>query len=306
MEFQKSQNQSNNEGYYIGWHVVAFLDLLGQQDALRKITALPNHEKQEEVHAFKSNVKKFYEPLKSLRRWFADSIKSFMEGGINTNTLEPKDQELLRIIRSTPIFYRNFSDCVIIHIPLRDGIAKIPCRAIYGLLGATAITFLSCMAHGWDIRGGIELGLAMDIDKDEIYGPALARAYNIESKVANYPRIVIGKELIRYLKLIEGVGSDATFSMDDKANGLAAKKSMEMLALDDDGHVIVDYLGNHIRNILPHEKIVQIVHQAYNFIIKESIRHQESQNSKLAFRYTLLRNYFESRLPDWGISIQSE
>jgi hypothetical protein len=55
------------------------------------------------------------------------------------------------------------------------------------------------MSQGWPIRGGIELGLAMDIDNDDIYGPALARAYTLESKVAQYPRIVIGEELILYL-----------------------------------------------------------------------------------------------------------
>ena len=173
MAFQEGQNQPTQKVNYIGWYVVAFLDLLGQQAALRKITALPNLENQEEADTFKRKVSEFYEPLKALRKWFEDSIKSFMEGGIKTSGLTSEDQELLRKIRSTPIRYRHFSDCVVIHIPLRDDIGKIPCRAIFGVIAATAITFLSCMSHKWAIRGGIELGIAMDIEENEIYGPVL-------------------------------------------------------------------------------------------------------------------------------------
>lgn len=306
MGFQQTQNQSNQRDNYIGWYVVAFLDLLGQQDALRKLTAFPNHEKQEEVDGFNQKVRGFLEPLKALRKWFADSINSFMEGGINTSALTPQDQELLRIIRSTPIFYRHFNDSVISYIPLRDDIGKIPCRALYGVLGATAITFLSCMAHGWPIRGGIELGLAMDIDRDEIYGPALSRAYTLESKVAQYPRIVIGEELVRYLKEIEGLNTNITSSIYDRMNVRAAMKSLELLTEDCDGQMIVDYLGLSIRNVIrsTNPEIIQLVLQAYKFIIEECFRYRG--NSKLAFRYTLLRNYFESRLPDWGINIQNE
>jgi hypothetical protein len=38
---------------------------------------------------------------------------------------------------------------------------------------------------------------------------------------------------------------------------------------------------------------------AYEQILKQSERYQREKNSMLAFRYTLLRNYFEARLPLW-------
>lgn len=300
---QQTQNQSTQKKGYFGWHVVAFLDVLGQKDALRKITALPNPEKQEEVDAFWLKVNEFYNPLQALRKWFEGSIKSFMEGGIDPSGLKPNDQDLLKKIRSTPIFYRQFSDFVVVHIPLRDDIGKIPCRAIFGVIAATAITFLSCLSYKWAIRGGIELCLAMDIEENEIYGPVLERAYTLESKVAQYPRIVIGEELIHYLQGIAGVISNPTFPIDDRVNAGAAVKSIELLTKDYDGQMIVDYLGVTIRNVLPD---IEVVKNAYNFIIEECKRYKELKNSKIGFRYNLLRNYFESRLLDWGLSIQSE
>ena len=41
IDTQTVEGQAQEKDRFIGWHVVAFLDLLGQQDALSKITALP-------------------------------------------------------------------------------------------------------------------------------------------------------------------------------------------------------------------------------------------------------------------------
>jgi hypothetical protein len=301
MDAQGAEDQTSQKEKHIGWHVVAFLDLLGQQDTLRKLTALPDIENQEEVAAFKQKVGELYKPLYALQTFFKASIKPFIEGSIDETVLLPSERELLQQFRSTPIFYRHFSDSLIVHIPLRNDIGKFQCRAIYSVLAATAATFLSCMVHSWAIRGGIELGLAMDIGEGEIYGPALARAYKLESRVAQYPRIVIGEELIRYLQMVAG---NQALTVEEKAHAEIAAKSLGLLAVDDDGCTFLDWLGSGIRTAF--QQHTELVHSAYNFIIQESIKHKEDRNSKLGFRYSLLRNYVESRLQDWGFSLQSE
>ena len=285
---------------HMAWYVVAFLDLLGQQDVLNKINTLPNVENREEVAAFKEKVAELYRPLYGLETFFKASIKPFKEGSVNETTFLPSEQELLKQFRSTPIFYRHFSDSLIVHIPLSNDIGKFQCHTIYGVLAATAVTFLSCLVHSWALRGEIELGLAMDIEEGEVYGPALARAYRLESRVAQYPRIVIGKELVRYLQMV--VGQEA--SIEEKAHARVAARSLGMLAVDDDGCTFLDWLGSDIKSSF--QKRAELVHAAYNFIIQESVKYKEARNSKLGFRYTLLRNYVESRLPDWGIDLQSE
>ena len=300
MDAQGAEDQTRQKEKHIGWHLVAFLDLLGQRDALRKLTALPNIENQEEVAAFKQKVGELYKPLYALQTFFRASIKPFMEGSVNETALPPSEREFLQQFRSTPIFYRHFSDSLIIHVPLRDDIGKFQCRAIYGVLAATAATFLSCMAHSWAIRGGIDLGLAMDIEEGEIYGPALAQAYNLENRVAQYPRIVIGEELIRYLEMVEG---RQALTIEEQANAMLATKSRALLAVDDDGSIFLDWLSSNIRTT---SQQTTMVLSAYNFIIRESKKHIEGRNPKLGFRYSLLRTYVESRLPDWGISLQNE
>jgi len=291
----------NQEEKSMGWHVIAFLDLLGQQEKLRQITALPNIKNQEEVDVFKGRVREFYAPLYSLRHFFATNIEALSV--IDETGLTASQIETLKQFRSTPIFYRYFSDSLIVYVPLRNDIGKFQCRAIYSVLAATALTFVSCMSMGWPIRGGIEVGLAMNIDEGELYGPALACAHTLESKVAQYPRIVIGEELILYLRAVSGQPASIG---EENAHVELAKRSLKLLAVDDDGYTFLDYLGDDIRMTLQHGPIKNLVQDAYKFIIQESIRHKEVRNSKLGFRYTLLRNYFESRLALWGISLQSE
>jgi hypothetical protein len=138
---------------------------------------------------------------------------------------------------------------------------------MYGVIGAAAVSFNSCMAIGVPIRGGIDLGFAMNIGPDEIYGPALASAYHLESKVAAYPRIVVGKTLVSYLKELSDSRPEPEI---EKVNCLLANKSLALLTTDDDGNMIVDHLGDYIRNIL--QKIPDIadaVSKAYMFASSE-------------------------------------
>lgn len=296
-----SENQPSNQQKHMAWYVVAFLDLLGQQNALRKIKALPNRNNQEEVAAFKQQVRDFYQTLYGLKNFFTSSIKPFIEAKPDEINLLGNAQKLLQEFRSTPVNYRHFSDSLIVNIPLRNDIGKFQCRAIYAVLSATAVTFLSCLAHSWSIRGGIDIGLAMSIEDGEIYGPALARAYTLESRVAQYPRIVIGEELVRYL---QAVAEQPAQGNEEIANSSLAKRALGMLAIDDDGCTFLDWLGNDIRMTFQNQ--TEIVQKAYQFIIQESTKYKEFKNSKLGFRYTLLRNYMESRLPNWGFIFENE
>lgn len=286
---------------YVGWYVVAFLDLLGQQDKLRQISVLPDQGNAEEVETFKHQVMQMYGPVKALRTFFLRSIKAFSATAGDEN-LQEHEKAFVQEFRSCPVYSRTFSDSVIAHVPLRNDLSKYPCRAIYGVLSAAAITFLSCLANGNPIRGGIELGLGFNIDEDEIYGPVLARAYTIESKVAQYPRVVIGDELVRYLRAI---ATNPSTEREDMANRTVAKSCLNLLTQDDDGHAVLDYLGEDIREVLQELPAnAQIVVKAYDFIVRESYRLKEEKNTKLGFRYTLLRNYFEAQLPSWGIDLK--
>lgn len=74
----------------------------------------------------------------------------------------------------------------------------------------------------------------------------------------------------------------------------------DLIAIDTDGLPFVDYLGNGFKQHIAKDSIYDIVEKAYDFVMKESARCQDLRDSKLAFRYSLLRNYFEARLHIWS------
>lgn len=62
--------------------------------------------------------------------------------------------------------------------------------SLYNLILDCIFLYITLLAKGIYVRGGITTGLLYH-DDTYVVGPALIKAYNIESKVAIYPRIII-------------------------------------------------------------------------------------------------------------------
>ena len=94
---------------------------------------------------------------------------------------------------------------------------------------------------GLPVRGAVVLGKLYWPEKDEniILGPAMIDAYNLESTVAIYPRIVINEGLYEYIK-------------DEKnkvyANPLASERLLlkDFIRRDEDGVLFFDILNRKI------------------------------------------------------------
>ena len=59
------------------------------------------------------------------------------------------------------------------------------------------------VAVGVPIRGGVEVGLGVEMFEHEYYGRVLVDAYLIESTAADYPRVLVGPRLLNYLAALE-------------------------------------------------------------------------------------------------------
>lgn len=285
----------------LGYHVVAFVDLMGQQELLRSLTKLPDEGNEEEYRELVSNLKDTYGAVKTMRESLQKFITSFEKQSIKPEGLPKEKKALFRELTNNPIRVHQFSDFVLAFLSLRsDQGAKLPMRGIYGILGASALTQLVSLASGHPIRGGIDLGVNLDIKHNEIYGASLARAYALESHIANYPRVVVGTELRNYLIQASMQSTNDEIS---KISSAMANSCLNMLAVDDDGYPFIDFLGEHFKD--ENEKLGfgnELVVKAYGFVLSSSAKFQEKQSSKLAFKYTLLRNYMESRLHLWGVN----
>lgn len=292
----------NNDEIYAGNYLVLFVDILGQQDLLRQIHCLPDRSNQKQVEEFENLLKKTVGTVNGFRDTFYHFFKGAENQPIDISRLTEEQKRLYDKSRSNEIKSHMFSDFVTLFLSLRDDINKVPMIGVYSALNSAASSFIAMLSQGYAIRGGMDIGVGVEFWEDEIYGPALARAYALESKIAQYPRIILGDEIVTYIHLQRSRPEGDVFSMMNKG---FAEVCANLIAIDDDGYAFLDYLGEGFRKDISSINAA-LVMKAYKHVIKESEKYKSTKNSRLAFRYSLLRSYFEDRISNWNNSQQPE
>jgi hypothetical protein len=105
---------------------------------------------------------------------------------------------MLRLPVPVPVSVSTFSDNVVISLK--------PGKIVASLLLALATMVLATASRGFYIRGGVAVG---DIIHDDeiVFGPGLNRAYELESKLAKFPRVVVDQAVLDECGEIAGFSS---------------------------------------------------------------------------------------------------
>lgn len=141
-------------------YVVAFLDFLGASDKMKS---------SEESDSFLQQIKKIY-----------NSTLSLVEARNKNST-----------INMTDIKVRIFSDNIVI---AQECVPPLDIQESLNILMFSSYIQANALLDGALIRGAITAG-NFYIDDMMVYGEALVRAHELESKIAIYPRIVIDREI---------------------------------------------------------------------------------------------------------------
>ena len=90
--------------------------------------------------------------------------------------------------------YQAFSDNIFINTPSTS-------EGLIALIGQVRWLTLTALEKGAFIRGGITIGnISQNEQNNILFGPALIEAYELESKIALYPRIILSKSAVSLLK----------------------------------------------------------------------------------------------------------
>ncbi|MDA4133786.1 MAG: hypothetical protein OK454_11795, partial [Thaumarchaeota archaeon] len=85
------------------------------------------------------------------------------------------------------------------------------------------------------LRGGMTLG-EVEFDEQTAFGPAVVRAYELESKSALYPRIVVDP------RLLQALDTEPLLWKDGHSSGYEKKQVRKLVHRDRDGFWFVNYL----------------------------------------------------------------
>lgn len=270
--------------------IVAFLDILGQKDDMEQIDFVDSKMTGEKRVAFETGVKKVY----GTTRFLHDTIHSWVErskGNLPPAIREVStDETVWTQMNSGMLKTQRFSDGLIVFATLCDPAAVSPLKPMFFLLGCCANVMAVTLARGTPIRGGIAIGAGVEMRPNELYGPVLARAHRLESEIAQHPRIVLDKRSHEFIQRIAGSSGGGARGDADRA---VARACADMLRIDVDGYVIVDYLGKASLSVCDRSTTEQVLTMISDFANKEYDKHRAALNTKLAFRYTQLLNYIE-------------
>lgn len=193
-------------------------------------------------------------------------------------------------LRQTSLRYQRWSDGVVYFQSLAEGVDAVPMNGVSGLTAMLGPLCYLSLAKRMPIRGAIDIAWAAELRPGEIYGAAVARAYELESQEAKWPRIVVGKEMVRYLDSARAVRPADKF---DALNCQLAEFVRSWIETDVDGNFFVHYLGAAFRQVRGDAIVNDALPLIRSFIDEQLTVWRRQGNTKLVERYDILREYYE-------------
>lgn len=272
------------------FYSILYIDVLNQREKLEKITKLPTTENEtQEFIQLMADTYGVIDKLVSYFDWTMNNIGNFEN--IPDVTEEIKN-DINRMI-GAPIDRTLFSDSMLYHISLQEDRGEVPVIRLLEMMYAACFVMAGALATGIACRGGLEIGIATNFPRVGLYGPALYKAYRLENDIAQYPRIVVGQDLVDYLE--ESI-KDSRDSREAALRRVCATTCRSLISEDTDGAFILDYASDVIQDLHPFANM--FFGKASEFAAKEWAKFSKNKNHKLAHRYFLLMNYLDTRLGD--------
>ena len=286
---------NNKEPLKIGNYCVSFIDLLGQRLEYEKEGLLPEFQTTEEQEQFKRKLEKTVWRIYALQR----KSDTFLNGVKDPDSalreqLHKNQQSIYDELTLVNLKQQRWSDGLVYFVSLKAGNVKCPMRGVHTLFLATGLLCFLGLADKTPLRGSIDIAWAAEMHEGELYGAAVAKAYELESYVAQYPRIVVGQRAVDYLSLNMNNPASDVYS---HHNQKLARECYDMLSQDSDGYHFVHYLGHVFRKIATKTQHRQLHQNAMKFVLEEGKRWRDERNTKLSLRYSHLLSYFLANPP---------
>ncbi|MCB9217813.1 MAG: hypothetical protein H6616_18245, partial [Ignavibacteria bacterium] len=280
--------------FTIGYHVVCFIDILGQQERLAGWNDLPANG--EITAEFLRALKKTAGSIVAFENHFRDFFEVYWKGEPSgpVELLDEEARSQYRELKEAQLFAQQFGDTFIFYTPIANSAKEITFSPVVQMLVACCRAMLLSLAGKTPVRGAIAFGPGVEMRENSIYGPVLADAYRLESRRAAFPRVVVAKKLVDLL--------DDVIQSDKRRSTLSysAKLCRSLICQDSDGEFVVDYLGKFTSSVFRrHDAIKKEVRLASRFALDEAKRFDALGDKKLADRYWKVVEYVQPRMWHW-------
>lgn len=277
-------------------YLVAIIDLLGQSNALMKIRELPRTDEQRAaaIEAIRNSAGR----VNAVRKSFENFLNQLTipTPAILQSIPQEQQPEFLRL-RRTEIQRRWFSDTLVLSVCLLEEPGRAPVNAANGvwatLFGLAGMSLIA-MTGGIPLRGGVDVGLGLNLFHNEVYGPVLVSAHDLECRVAEYPRVVVSPNVLSYLDHLERSATHADTNGGKLAAGIAARARQLICTAPDDGQLMLNIFAAELLKSSP--QLRDWYPRAHEWVRSQVLRYEAEQDAKLHGRYSRLLRYFDEHL----------
>ena len=270
-------------------YCVSYIDLLGHRMALEGQELIPNNAK--DALAFEQTIINSIGAIVTLQHDADALMRSALDNSSFRLSLPAQHQSDWDEMMKDRVKLQRWSDGLVNFVALTNKDVRCPMSGIFRLFLSTGSLCMTGLVRGFPIRGAIEVAWGVELHDNELYGAALSQAYKLENEIAQYPRIVVGDQAVNLLHEALNDQKDDHFAQFNKA---LAQSCLNMLIRDVDGVWIVHYLGNEFLQTISAKQREEIYNMAHTFIKSQIKLHYDSKDTKLAFRYKCLFDYFNS------------
>lgn len=271
-------------------YAAVFIDILGQRDGMKGCGLVPENKEE-----FLVAAKKSVGVISRLHSSFDTFYKALTENITNFQIPEG-DREKFTHLQTTKLKFQRFSDGLVVFISLAKDSTYSPVNGIYGLIASSGSLCLLGLASQTPIRGGADIAWGIELNENELYGCVVAKSYELESEVAKYSRIVLGNEVINYLKSLT---QNSENDINSQYGREMANCCLEMVCEAPDGVFMVDFLGEGFRHYIANTLETSVYFEALAYIEAQIKHWRNENNSKLTERYEILYEYFMARKSVW-------
>lgn len=232
--------------------IICFIDILGFRKHIGKTLAKDQSDNEEEIE-------KIANALESMKCHSAQSQGSY-----------PTNRHITQ-----------FSDSLVISFDYKDK------KSVYYTLVDIQLLLIDLVFRGFLCRGGISLGKIVH-KNDMVFGPGMIDAYTLESKAANYPRILVGQDILKIGEF---------FISEDPLWDIERKNPSGPVGQDSDGMYYINYFSPDLIYFNKSEYSFYDYMSKLTQIIETGLR---SNKKDIFVKYSWLKQRFNKFLNTYG------
>lgn len=291
-------NDETGRTLHCRYYIVCVIDVLGQSKRLNDWAKIPPDQATPE---FIAAIRDTLGAIGFFKKQFLDYFERFSKTHLTPTQLATMTLDQHRDFhefKAGPISTRQFSDTFVFFSPIFNKHHGPLMNPVFKILSACSMALTMSLAAKIPVRGGICIGSAIEDTDLGFYGPGLALAHHLESKCAQYPRVIIDRSVIDFL--LSSKASQPTSVKSNLINDMA-EQCKHMIIKDVDDWHIVDFIGPQIASMLGGDKnkYAEEVLLCAQFVNSQVNTHKN--NEKLYQRYKRLQTYILDRLVYWEL-----